>query len=142
MVREFRGKFDFLSNFYGVEIKYGPYKFGSVESAFQALKSLDPAVRRKFEGLSPSEAKRLGRTVELRKDWSKIRLEVMEYLLRIKFSNPELRRKLVETGEEELVEGNYWNDQFWGVDLRTGVGENHLGKLLMKIRKEIVESAV
>jgi hypothetical protein len=36
-----------------------------------------------------------------------------------------------------LVEGNRWGDQFWGVDLRTGLGENHLGKILMKVRDEL-----
>jgi predicted NAD-dependent protein-ADP-ribosyltransferase YbiA (DUF1768 family) len=32
----------------------------------------------------------------------------------------------------ELIEGNWWGDTYWGVC--NGVGENHLGKLLMKIR--------
>ncbi len=36
---------------------------------------------------------------------------------------------------EELVEGNWWNDTFWGVC--NGEGQNNLGKILMKIRKEI-----
>jgi predicted NAD-dependent protein-ADP-ribosyltransferase YbiA (DUF1768 family) len=42
---------------------------------------------------------------------------------------------LKATGDEELVEGNWWNDTFWGVC--NGVGENNLGKLLMKIRAEL-----
>lgn len=35
-----------------------------------------------------------------------------------------------------LVEGNSFGDTFWGVDARTGKGENHLGKILMKVREE------
>ena len=38
-------------------------------------------------------------------------------------------------GNEELIEENWWNDTFWGVC--RGVGKNHLGQILMKIRKEI-----
>ena len=28
---------------------------------------------------------------------------------------------------------------FWGVDIKTRQGENHLGKLIMKIRKQLQE---
>jgi predicted NAD-dependent protein-ADP-ribosyltransferase YbiA (DUF1768 family) len=59
----------------------------------------------------------------------------METLLRQKFAHPELRAKLKETNDAELVEGNWWGDRFWGVC--RGEGENHLGKLLMKIRAEL-----
>jgi len=57
-------------------------------------------------------------------------------MLRLKFTKHEsLKEKLLATGDEELVEGNDWNDRVWGkVD---GVGENHLGRLLMKIRAEL-----
>jgi ribA/ribD-fused uncharacterized protein len=133
----FRGEFSFLSNFHPVEIKYGNLVFKSVESAFQALKSEDFEVRKMFVDLGPAEAKALGRKIKLRGDWNKIKDNVMEYLLRIKFKNIELRRALLATGEQELVEGNYWNDRYWGVDLRSNIGENKLGKLLMRIRKEI-----
>ena len=61
----------------------------------------------------------------------------MEEALRAKFNIPEFKEKLLATGEMHLEEGNNWNDTFWGVDLKTGKGENHLGKLLMKIRKEL-----
>jgi predicted NAD-dependent protein-ADP-ribosyltransferase YbiA (DUF1768 family) len=43
-------------------------------------------------------------------------------------------QKLLDTGTQTLVEGNWWGDVFWGVC--KGVGSNHLGKLLMKLRKE------
>ena len=137
MISMFRGEFSFLSNFHDVEIKYGSLKFKNVESAFQALKSKDYNIRKMFENLSGAEAKRLGRKIELRKDWSDIKDSVMEYLIRLKFKNIDLRRKLLATGEQLLVEGNYWNDVYWGVDLKSGKGENRLGKILMKVRKDI-----
>lgn len=39
--------------------------------------------------------------------------------------------------EKRITEGNYWNDKFWGVCLKSNQGQNHLGKLLMNIREEI-----
>lgn len=66
-----------------------------------------------------------------------IKLQVMEKALRLKFQNPELRKKLIATGDKELVEGNPWGDRYWGVC--NGSGKNKLGKLLMKIRKELQE---
>jgi hypothetical protein len=60
----------------------------------------------------------------------------MESLVKEKFTrDTELGAKLVATGDEELVEGNYWGDTFWGVC--RGVGQNHLGKILMKVREEL-----
>jgi ribA/ribD-fused uncharacterized protein len=90
-----------------------------------------------FENLDGSESKKLGRKIELRSDWNEIKDKVMEYLIRIKFRNKELRRRLLATGEQLLIEGNYWNDRYWGVDLKSGIGENRLGKILMKVRKDI-----
>lgn len=36
-----------------------------------------------------------------------------------------------------VFEGNYWHDVFWGIDLKTREGENHLGIILMELRKEL-----
>ncbi len=58
----------------------------------------------------------------------------MELVLRQKFSHPGLLALLLATGDMELVEDNDWDDTYWGVC--NGVGENNLGKLLMKIRAE------
>uniref|UniRef100_UPI00345E83CD NADAR domain-containing protein n=1 Tax=uncultured Duncaniella sp. TaxID=2768039 RepID=UPI00345E83CD len=52
--------------------------------------------------------------------------------------NPALAEKLIATGDAELVEGNYWHDTVWGVC--DGVGENHLGKILMRVREELKNS--
>ena len=54
--------------------------------------------------------------------------------------NPGLLDKLLATGDAELVEGNTWGDQVWGVC--DGVGENHLGKTLMRIRSELRNKGV
>lgn len=59
-------------------------------------------------------------------------------LVQRKFSarNPELLRRLLDTGDLTLIEGNHWGDTFWGVDIRTGKGDNHLGMILMQVREQ------
>ena len=51
--------------------------------------------------------------------------------------HPELLQLLLSTGDLEIVE-NAPHDYFWGIG-RTGQGQNHLGKLLMRIREEMQE---
>jgi len=55
-------------------------------------------------------------------------------LVRKKFENPLLRAMLLATEDAVLVEGNTWNDTFWGVC--RGRGENWLGRILMQVREE------
>lgn len=130
MIDSFNNNYFFLSNFFPCKINIDGKTFTNVESAFQSFKCLER--QDEFINLKPAEAKHLGKKVKLREDWEDIKLEVMERLLRIKFSDPYFKRRLEETKPHELVEGNFWNDYYWGVC--NGKGENHLGKLLMKIR--------
>jgi ribA/ribD-fused uncharacterized protein len=132
----FRDEYDFLSNFYSAEIEYESVVFPTVEHAFQAAKTLDIDERRKIAAVrEPGSAKRMGRRVKLRSDWEQIKVGLMRDLLRIKFSNPDLAERLLATGSAELIEGNSWNDTFWG--LCRGRGRNMLGQLLMEVREEI-----
>ena len=134
MIDSFRDEYFFLSNFYPVEIKLDGIVYPNAESAFQAQKTLDVEERRKFSMLkNPVQAKRLGRKVKLRDDWEEVKLDIMTEIVSQKFlQHPHLIEMLLQTGDEELVEGNKWGDRFWGVC--KGKGENHLGKILMKIR--------
>lgn len=134
MIREFQGKYRFLSNFYEVPVKYKGVVYNNNEAAFQAQKC--PGRESEFTSITPSEAKRLGRKVPLRKDWEQIKEQVMYEICVAKFTqNPDLMSQLLQT-EGELEEGNYWHDTVWGVDLKTGFGKNKLGKILMRIREE------
>jgi ribA/ribD-fused uncharacterized protein len=134
MINLFRDEYFFLSNFYPVEIKLDGIVYPNAETAFQAQKTLDVEERHKFSMLkNPVQAKRLGRKVKLRDDWEEVKLEIMTEIVSQKFlQHPYLIEMLLQTGDEELVEGNKWGDRFWGVC--KGKGENHLGKILMKIR--------
>lgn len=147
MIDKFEGRYAFLSNFHTCEIYYQGITYPSVEHYYVALKCNNDQMidgkyytRADFRDLvskikTPGKAKKVGRMIKLRKDWDSIKLEVMENGLRQKFRYPELREQLLSTGDQELIEGNWWGDIYWGVC--NGAGENNLGKLLMKIRNEI-----
>ena len=138
MIDSFRGEYFFLSNFYEVPVTYGGVTYTNNEAAFQAQKSTDIADRLRFSELPPSQAKRLGRRIALRKDWEQVKISIMTEIVRAKFTqNPELADKLIATGDAHLEEGNDWGDRTWGTV--NGVGANNLGKILMQIRDEIKE---
>lgn len=132
-IDSFRGAYRFLSNFFPAEVAYEGAIYPSVENAFQAAKCVDASERTVFTVCSPAEAKRFGRRVRLRHDWEQVKLDIMRQLVADKFArSDELRRRLLATGDAELVEGNAWNDTFWGVC--RGRGQNHLGRILMEVR--------
>lgn len=135
-IDSFSGGYRFLSNFYPCEMDVAGVRYPTLEHAFQAEKTTNMTEREIIRNArTPGQAKALGRKVTLRQDWDEIRVDVMLELLRIKFSDKVLRAELLATEDALLVEGNHWNDRFWGVC--EGKGENWLGKLLMEIRKEI-----
>lgn len=142
-IDSFEGKYYFLSNFSNSYVYDGlGIEYPTVEHYFQAAKTLDFDTRLKIAAApTPGKAKRLGRHVNLRSDWNMIKTDVMRSALRIKFSQPSLRDKLLETGDAWLEEGNTWCDNIWGnckcEKCKNIVGENRLGRLLMEIREEL-----
>lgn len=134
----FTGAFDFLSNFYPARIEVEGIAYQNAEAAFQAEKCLGLELRMEFSGLTGAKAKRKGRQVALRPDWNAVRIDAMRKVVRAKFfQNGNLAARLLATGDMPLTEGNSWGDTFWGVDAKTGKGENHLGKILMEVREEL-----
>ena len=140
-ITAFRGQYEFLSNFFPHPVRVDGETYPTAEHAFQALKTDDPAERRRVrEAPAPYAAKRLGKTVTLRDEWNNRRFEVMERVVREKFRAPALAAGLLATGDRELIEGNSWRDTTWGcVRAKDGAwkGRNELGKILMKIRAEL-----
>jgi len=136
-IDHFTAEFHFLSNFSSHEVEYEGVKWRTAEHAYQAMKTLDENQRLNMSEIDlPGDAKRYGRTVPMRKDWDDIKLDVMEDIVRCKFQqNVELQEKLRCTKGLDIEEGNTWGDTFWGTC--KGKGENHLGKILMKIRDEL-----
>lgn len=135
-INGFTGEYRFLSNFWMAPIYVGGMGWASSEHAYQAAKSLNPEDWLMIQKCSsPAQAKRMGARVQMRPDWNEFRLAAMEEILEAKFDQHlNLRNKLIATGDAELIEANTWGDVFWG---KCGnIGQNHLGKLLMKIRRK------
>lgn len=137
MITSFKGQYEFLSNFSPAIVTFEGKEYPTVEHAYQAAKTLSEAYRF-YVGIAPTagEAKKRGRRVPIREDWNQVKIVIMRELLRQKFTCPNLKSQLLATGDAELVEGNWWGDTFWGVC--NGTGDNHLGKLLMELRKSLV----
>jgi ribA/ribD-fused uncharacterized protein len=133
-VNSFQGEFRFLSNFWPCTIVHDGLVYKSTEHAYQAAKTENFSSRILIANSnSPGKAKRAGRNVDLRRDWEAVKVKVMFELVLQKFSrHRDLRRLLLHTGSAKLIEGNHWNDTFWGVC--RGKGENKLGKILMEVR--------
>lgn len=142
VINSFRKKeYSFLSNFYPISIEYEGAIYAAVEDAFQAAKTFDPAERMLIQLCqTPGDAKRCGRQVTLRPDWDLVKIDIMRELIKKKFQNPTLRKKLLDTGNALIIEGNNHGDTFWGQV--QGVGENNLGKLLMEVRAAIRKGEV
>lgn len=83
--------------------------------------------------MNPTEAKKMGRNVILRKDWEDVKIQVMTDVIEAKFrQHPELAQKLIDTQDTYIEEGNHWGDRVWGTV--NGIGANQLGKILMDMR--------
>lgn len=95
----FRDKYYFLSNFYNSLIIEDGLTYPTMEHYFQAQKTTDRMWRIVISGTAtPGIAKRYGRKVELRADWEQIKDKVMYKGLLQKFTDPNLRKQLLDTG--------------------------------------------
>lgn len=148
MINRFEANYAFLSNFFMFPVHYEGLWFPSSEHAYQAAKTIILAERIMIRDCgSAAQAKRLGskkrKKITLRAEWDSIRVDKMTDILRSKFENPRLMEMLINTNPEQLIEGNYWHDNFWGdcacekcEDIQ---GRNNLGEVLMKVRSELLE---
>lgn len=138
-IEGFGGDFRFLSNFHPAPLEFERIVYPTAEHAYQAAKTHDRREKELIAALpSPGRAKRYRGS--LRSDWNEVKLGVMESIISRKFQTHEdLRQQLCATGHCYLEETNTWNDCFWGVC--RGVGENHLGQILMRVRDESQRSA-
>jgi len=148
-IDSFRRKYFFLSNYQPSVFLAGIWEnfedendlevWATVEHFFQAMKTEDLQERtwvRTAE--TPGEAKRLGQNVKLREGWEELKDMVMYFALEKKFNIPGFKKKLLETGNAELIEGNNWHDNYWGNCIcdkcKDIEGLNKLGTMLMEIR--------
>lgn len=146
-------EFYVLSNFSSFNLKWhGDYTFPTVEHAYHWEKFRYPREgESKFnrlvrEGLAemmmtaPSAHEAFTYAQEWRHlrrpDWDEVKVGIMRMMLRAKArQHPYVKKKLLETGNRELVE-NSWRDDFWGWGPNKD-GQNMLGKLWMEVRAEL-----
>ena len=137
-----------LSNMTYVDINHRGIVYQSTENFYQAMKyDMDDfcrdvdyliTVRNYLSKVKPSEAKKFSRNnLMTNPKFEANKLKIMLYAQRKKYSQEPFKSKLLATGDCHIEEGNYWNDLFWGTDLKTRKGENNLGKIIMQVRDEI-----
>ena len=139
MIKEFKNGFEWLSNFEPCDIILDGIVYPSVEHAFMSAKCNDEEWKRfcSDKNNKAGKVKIKSRTVKLVDNWDIKKFEIMKKCLEQKFNQEPYKTKLKNTGNEYIQEGNMWNDKIWGVCLKTGKGQNNLGKLIMEIRDNL-----
>lgn len=141
MINSFTGDYAFLSNYYDpCPVEFDGRTYRNSEAAYQAQKCADESKKDLFTELDPDEAKAFGKRIAIVDDWDNKKADIMCEIVRAKFKqHPELAIRLLDTGNEELIEGNTWHDNFFGdcqcPDCRNIPGLNWLGNILMTERK-------
>jgi ribA/ribD-fused uncharacterized protein len=140
IIREFRGEYSWMSNFAPYGFNDGKRTWPTVEHYYQACKAdRYEDFNKIINAGTPSVAKKLGSQIHLRPDWDLVKYKAMLYGVTMKIQqNSELIGKLIATGDSEIIEGNYWHDNYWGrcycPKCANKEGSNYLGKILMFLR--------
>lgn len=133
------GKYGFLSNLFKKALIFEDREFSTGEHAYIYGKIKDEEIKEwVMNAPKPHLVSIVGHGLfswDIVENWSKIKVDRMYKVLRVKFSDEELRQKLLDTGDAILIE-NSKTDPFWGIG-KKGNGKNMLGMLLMKVREEI-----
>ncbi len=130
-----------FSNFSAYSVEWNGEIWKTSEHAYQASKFLDEKIQREiFDARSAYESKMLSVKYkdQMRDGWYDMRLPLMEEIIRAKLAqHPHIRKKLLQTGNRIMIEASK-DDAFWGwgPDKK---GENHHGKIWMRLRAELVK---
>lgn len=134
-----------LSNFSAFRLKWSGQDFDTSEHAYHWEKFWQegygkgwPVALEIKAASSAHEAFKIAeRNKHLRRHgWDGVKVDIMRRILRAKASQHEyVRRKLLATGDRELIEDS-WRDDFWGWGPNRD-GQNMLGKLWMQVRAEL-----
>lgn len=129
-----------LSNFSAFRLEWVGEVFDTSEAAYHYMKfPHDSHIRWKIKAASSAhDAFKIAEANKAlrRANWDDVKVAIMRDILRAKAQQHEyVRRKLLATGDRELVE-NSWRDDFWGWGPNRD-GQNMLGKLWMEIRAEL-----
>ena len=143
---QFRGGNNYLSNFYVCRIHVWNREFNTVESAYQWRKCMHHGDMQTAEKILSTrtglQAKHLSKSIrekeQLRAEWNKQRYSVMYALVAVKYRDPTLRKRLLDTREAELKEWVKSREGYWSALTYSGqAGQNMLGNILMRVREFI-----
>lgn len=146
-VRFYEHDFYVLSNFSAFTLNWRNWRFDTSEAAYHYEKFIGGGARADVIArciLCASSAHEAFKIAEYNKalrrpDWDDVKVGIMRDILRAKAAQHEyVRRKLLATGDRELVEDS-WRDDFWGWGPNRD-GQNMLGKLWMEVRHELREA--
>jgi hypothetical protein len=139
-INSFRGEYGWLSNFHKCACWWDDKLYPSSEHLYQAFKAtnekdMESIRTHPFDGI-----KSFARQIKMRDDWDEVKYDMMANALMSKFdNNPDLKAKLVATGDVRIVEGNDWCDNYWGEcrcpKCESKITYNNLGVLLMDLRE-------
>ncbi len=135
------GSSNCFSNFSSYEVEWNGLIWKTSEHAYQASKFLDEEIKNEIYGArSAYDSKMLSVKYvdKIRDGWYDMRLSLMEEIIREKLAqHPHIKKKLLQTESRPIIEASK-DDSFWGwgPDRK---GENHHGKIWMKLREELVK---
>jgi ribA/ribD-fused uncharacterized protein len=131
-----KDEYGWLSNLWECRQVVDKVNYRSNEIYYQSMKAKDNYTREWIRNapntyLAMIAGRALRKGKELVDDWNSKKVDMILKGLRAKFKDPELRKKLLATGNAVIHEDSP-TDMFWGKK-----GEDMLGKLLMQVRDEI-----
>lgn len=129
--------YGFMSNYYKSRMFFNGRWWNWSEAPYQAAKTnVQSEIDEMWSAPKANDTRLLGQKVTMRSDWDQVKRQIMKEVCTAKFlQHPELRRQLMETGTEELIEDSPV-DWYWGCG-KDGTGKNVLGEVLMEIRQEL-----
>jgi ribA/ribD-fused uncharacterized protein len=124
----------FMSNYWKARMFiYGRW-WNWVEAPYQSAKTNVQSEKEAiWQATKANDSRLLGQNVTMVSDWDMLKREVMKECCMAKFlQHPDLRKQLMETGTQELIEDSPY-DSYWGCGV-DGTGKNVLGQVLMEVR--------
>ncbi|MES2958502.1 MAG: NADAR family protein [Pseudomonadota bacterium] len=128
-----------LSNFSAFTLMWKGQLYDTSEAAYHSEKFAERDLRvRIMHAASAHDAFKFAELWKERRrpDWDDVKVDIMRDILRAKAEQHEyVRRKLLATGDRELVEDS-WRDDYlgWGANRD---GKNMLGRLWMEVRADL-----
>ena len=133
-------EFYIFSNYSSFMLEWKGTLYPTSEHAYHSEKFEDGQLKEQIKNCrSAHDSQKFANAhvAERRADWDSIKLSIMKQILHAKVAqHPYIKKKLIESDDRELIE-NSWRDDFWGWGPNKD-GANHLGKLWMEVRSEVV----